>query len=481
MMCAAYCSSMLGENVTIVMSDFPIPSNAVRKGGEITTKRASYGENEVFHQGFEFNDVNHFPESTMRKLVKPTQYSRYTVDVKRGAATVKLPLYVFPGFSENRIESSVYNGVEKNTVLRTSSLGNSAVVFNSQNYSTPRTNSVQNSVYYDRYEWNPMTRVISCVTEREITYTKNGAVWYHIKDTLHFEYRPHFNIEFDFIEDPYSVLQPYVLFLQKHIFYAPRAGYSSEARYNTIELMAKATSSAQSNMSTLTDVNVANYLKELPEVLGMIGDIAKTIKNPTDPAQWASMYLSTKWGTPQTIVETEKLMRDIVRRYSNTNRYAIKIARGGTRSSYSSGYGTVSLTCNCKMRYQPNPGWAQGLVRKGMDYRLWPTFSSVYDFIPFSFVCGWFTNIPQVLESIDNNLYSEYHKILPTLYSIKEQIRVPLEGIVPGYLGPGDVQLTVYRRMMLSSAIMPYVPKLDLTAPSSTSIIDGGALIIQRF
>lgn len=225
------------------------------------------------------------------------------------------------------------------------------------------------------------------------------------------------------------------------------------------------------------DVNTAQYLLELKDGLSMFKEAAKIVTDPLNPKSWASTYLSAKWGTMSTLRDSSKLLTK-----------ALKTRPEGTGLSYARGMSSgqirvngrkASQLCCFKAYYLPKPGWGMELIKKGLDWGLWPSFNSFYDFIPFSFIAGWFSNIDDVIEDIDRNIYVDYLRIVAVLQSTKNVLEIPLKTF-DSSLPNLSLTLTVYQRVLVNGLPVTAPRKLSLEKPSATNVVDGGALFLQR-
>lgn len=227
------------------------------------------------------------------------------------------------------------------------------------------------------------------------------------------------------------------------------------------------------------DGNAINWVSKLTSWGGEISAYLSLIGDLSDPKQWASMWLSTRfgsrleWGTSMDILDAiwdELLTIRIEGKYAG-----YQVSRAKTTIPTSRGDIEYHTRLVCADQSTTN---LMSAVKAAMDWGYWPSLRNMFDLIPLSFVLDWFTNVSVVLDNIDDMVYRKYLKV--ALFEESVKVSLPVNLLLGDELDSNDVYIKYYHRW--GSTVLPefgilegYDPRL----PSLINIIDGASLLVQ--
>lgn len=464
----------------IVLVPQPVALREKIKGGILAQGivRAS-GENDVSHIGFSFDAEPCIdPLSLLPGKAKARHCDRRLLTDLYNGSRVTIPIACYPGYSHNYEYSETTQYATTNFQIAASCEGPTGSV----------TRVIVTDYVDGRWTIETIRQRFSLrpFASRYKMYVSTASAKLSLASDGHvlLEYDRPFGPD---IEQT-SAVAVMIPFLDNNSEYTNEVQLSMKAVFQTYtgkrpfdvsELLQQASNVAYNGMKK-TSVNTVMYFTDLSTILSTVQSLASTVSNPLSPKAWSSAYLGWKWGIKSQISDTYKAMDDLQKRYSAVRNGNLR-TRGSASTLFANDFGVVSVTGHVKIFYSPKPGWARGMIRSGLEWNIWPSFKTTVDFIPFSFICNWFSNFSEVLTQIDNSIYVEYQDVKGSLNSIKQVIDVPLSRLVPGLLSSSKVRFTRYERWYSDSAYAPRVPSLDLDRPSAINAVDGGSLLMQRF
>lgn len=483
-------NSTTGYQSSVILSpNFDFDSvdlhSEIKVGTLIQGKASSIGEKEVSHMGARCLPVPALPLTNIIPYSWFERFAKVKLQVpKIDHSTVAiLPLLVCPGYSHHNVTEEV----PASTILvqrresAASCKGSTAeyLLKDETFYKNGKYRLNETHYYYELRPYLSSFRIYRTFSSRSYIVDEKGIV---IQDS----YSPAgiwslrttaYLVDLDVTDNTAYIKS----ILERGLKSAFKPGANQTLKYDRVDLLTKSTASALGNFSA-TDVNTLQYTTELSKAFSSLDDLSKLVAEPLSPSAWANAYLGWKWGTKQNVKDTYQIMRSAQRRFEKASLKRGLSGRGSSRTYYVNSFGVVDVEAHTKIVAYPKPGWAMGLVRQGLEWGVWPTFKNTVDFIPFSFVVNWFTNLSDVLESLDAQIYSEYIKPRYTTWSVKEMITVPISLLAPEIPFDIDVQFSSYVRNFALGVIpfSPRTPSLDLENPLAINAVDGGALLIQR-
>lgn len=230
-----------------------------------------------------------------------------------------------------------------------------------------------------------------------------------------------------------------------------------------------------------SNANMVAFAKDLPETLGEVKALVTCLEEPKNPKNWASLFLSGKYGTRLTIADLKDIMSGISRRQSELRTWtkSYNIVRSRSIERFGWQFGDIDRSLNYRIYYNPYDNRFLKFIKKLMDWDVWIDLQNAWDLIPLSFVVDWVVNVEDFLEEYDAINYSYYLSVLEVLRTYKDQIAV---GSAPGLYGltSADATLTYYNREVTRSLDLP-VPQIGLKKPDLEHLPELGSIIIQLF
>lgn len=222
------------------------------------------------------------------------------------------------------------------------------------------------------------------------------------------------------------------------------------------------------------------FVRDIRTTFSSIKSIGSVIAEPTNPKQWAKLWLSIRYGDRLTISDASdylKAFSTLSRRSRQEKDYSVLHTRE-TQSSLFEFMGkqytmTHELTSTCALR-PANLGPVCDLIRNAINWDIWPTLENDWDLIPFSFVVDWFANVSEVASAIDRRILYNYYDILYVIDSVKHT--VSFDGELCG--ATGVLYWSWYdRKISTSLSFSPF--RCDAGHLSTRNVVDGASLIIQ--
>lgn len=207
------------------------------------------------------------------------------------------------------------------------------------------------------------------------------------------------------------------------------------------------------------------YIKDLKNIIKDLKSLYQTLHGNVNPKGIADLFLSFKYGFPQTFEDT----RDVVA--------AIK-ATPKTSSSVTEVESIAGITTErtCTIRYNPLDGAVEDVYNFLRQLDLLVNAQNVWELIPFSFVFDWFIDVDAKLERLDQldhlshiNVNAVYDSQILTTSCASSRF---IGGVV------GTIGIRRYTRNCHLDASFPLIVSKE---PSPVSHwLEGTALIVQR-
>lgn len=228
------------------------------------------------------------------------------------------------------------------------------------------------------------------------------------------------------------------------------------------------------------DNNSIAFVRDLRTTFSSLKSIGAVMAQPTNPKQWAKLWLSARYGDRLTIADAGdyfKAFTSLSRRSRDEKDYNVIHARGTQTSSFDFLGKTYTmrheLFSTCALR-PANLGPLCDFIRNSINWDIWPTLENSWDLIPFSFVVDWFANVSEVASAVDRRILANYYDILYVIDSVKHT--VSFDGELCGATGVLDWSW-YDRKISTSLSFSPF--RCDAGHLSTRNVIDGVSLIIQ--
>jgi hypothetical protein len=117
----------------------------------------------------------------------------------------------------------------------------------------------------------------------------------------------------------------------------------------------------------------------------------------------------------------------------------------------------------------------QSVKRWGM----YPSFSAIWDIVPYSFVIDWFTGINKSLRQVDEHFDMDYYPIQYSISGQKRSWNPSVQALWPDLPVTGDISFTMYTRVCAQALPLPPVT-VGKTTPLNIRWAEATALIVQR-
>lgn len=219
------------------------------------------------------------------------------------------------------------------------------------------------------------------------------------------------------------------------------------------------------------DNNGIALAKDLVGTIAEVKDLIKLLKGIRNPKNWASLYLSSKYGLALTLSDIRSLVKAL-----STSKTGDDFSKVSSSASWSDG--ETTNVCHYGMYYQPYDG--DYLYYKLSRIDAWPDYVNVWDLIPFSFVVDWLVDIGGYLDRVDQRrAYNSYYVRNDIISQKVTRIVEPRLIGLRGY--DGFVNISRYVRTHTPN---PSVPSLKLNVIQLTDFdhwVEAGALIVQKF
>lgn len=216
-------------------------------------------------------------------------------------------------------------------------------------------------------------------------------------------------------------------------------------------------------------IALAHDLLTMKQQVTALRSLLGGVKNPRN---WASLFLSVKYGIPLTVSDIKSLRKGIddYLRFSQDRKVS---------SSTNWSQGLADYECHYGLYYNPYDTYLSDLDKKLMLFDAYPSYKNVWDLIPFSFVVDWFLDIGNYLEHLDSaNVITRYNIICDVLSLKVTRVVEPRDLGFPMFEGP--IEIKRYSRVFSRSPVTPSYDKNDLSARDFDHWLEGGALIVQK-
>lgn len=242
------------------------------------------------------------------------------------------------------------------------------------------------------------------------------------------------------------------------------------------------------NISHL-DSNMIAYAKDLPEVGGTIKALINLVRNPDNPASWASAWLSARFADRLTIADTKEivvaykeLLNESLRKmYDICGLLTFKTHARKTWAVQVDAESQASYLANYAVYYTNADGDSALMkaIRTAYEWDFYPTLGNLWDLVPYSFVADWFLNIGELFEKADASLQSNYYNFHKIVKSIKQTHY--LYGGYPEYttLVARSAHTVMYKRI-IGRRLDSFCYQAEWSLPSSINVVDGASLILQK-
>jgi hypothetical protein len=167
------------------------------------------------------------------------------------------------------------------------------------------------------------------------------------------------------------------------------------------------------------DINSIAYLRDLPSLFGEVKAAAKLLTNPKNPSNWASLYLSYKYGTRLTVSDSREILK-LLGRAPAPLKHAV--CRGRDIRTLTAGNLKAKETLAYKVFYEPYDHPLAKFMKRAYDLDVWLSLQNAWDLVPFSFVVDWFISIEDILSSMDALAYTAYLTVLAVTRSRRLEV-----------------------------------------------------------
>lgn len=224
------------------------------------------------------------------------------------------------------------------------------------------------------------------------------------------------------------------------------------------------------------DINSLQFVRELFELKDSILGWLRLLRGKATPKSVSKAFLGLRYGLNLTLKDTEKLKDAITSEFEMVYRKYYRYCRAQAQESIVINSGllqdiAVDQYFYYKIYYDPVDTGFRSLIRKLMNWDVFPTFQNIWDLIPLSFVLDWFMDFENYFDIVDTGGYIMYLKVIEAIETRKTVFHsVPLDKFLPVNMGSwnlsGSIDYTRYERV-----IKPYItlPRLRLDTPSNFS------------
>lgn len=130
----------------------------------------------------------------------------------------------------------------------------------------------------------------------------------------------------------------------------------------------------------------------------------------------SSAWLQYRYAYSTTKSDVEQFARQTLNNYLG-NLDGSRVLRGSGKISN----GVMHVKMRLHDNTQPN---LDSILIKLDRYGLFPGLYNIWDMIPFSFIADWFSNLGDVLQDIDQQIYFRYYKVDELLVSTKQELQL---------------------------------------------------------
>lgn len=199
----------------------------------------------------------------------------------------------------------------------------------------------------------------------------------------------------------------------------------------------------------------------------------------------ASAYLGVEYGILPTMRDGQAVMKGLGELSSwptePDRRHARRTVVSETRFGFNV-ESTHTLTVESSSLPHGLGGNVMAKIRSAKEWGLWPNFSSLWDFVPYSFVYDWFTDAMSAPVTYgDTVVDSLYFPVSYCIISVRRRFSPAVECWVPRQWGViGQVTFSFYDRSLTRSLPLPSKQTGDGESSQFNHWGEAAALIIQR-
>lgn len=149
------------------------------------------------------------------------------------------------------------------------------------------------------------------------------------------------------------------------------------------------------------DINSLAYLHDAGNLLADCKKLVKTVKSIKHPKEWANLWLSYRYGLRLFAQDTHEIIEG-AKKHDASYRRETRFSRSRVRYNAEgiSGYSTEITVC-AKV-YCRNVDMSYSNLYYTLQYLdLYPSFSNIWDFVPYSFVIDWLIPVGDALARVD--------------------------------------------------------------------------------
>jgi hypothetical protein len=231
------------------------------------------------------------------------------------------------------------------------------------------------------------------------------------------------------------------------------------------------------------------YAKDLPEVGGTIKALINLVRNPDNPASWASAWLSARFADRLTIADSREIViafkelfnESLRKMYDICGTLTFKTRARKTWAVECDEFSQASYLANYTVYFSNADGGSDLMkfIRTAYEWDFYPTLGNLWDLVPYSFVADWFLNIGGLFEKIDASIQTNYYSFHKVIKSIKQTHY--LFGNYPEYTTlTAKSAYTVFYRRLISRRLDSFCYQAEWRLPSAINIVDSASLILQR-
>lgn len=237
--------------------------------------------------------------------------------------------------------------------------------------------------------------------------------------------------------------------------------------YNFGELAKEASENART-----VQTNVISFVRDLRNPAELI----PKLKNLSKLKGIASEYLGYKYGILPTISDLDEITKAFTK-VKSSDRLGNIIMQAGHQASAANSTANVTSTQRIKIAVSNEDNMIQDLYQRMVDFGVFPTFTNLWDLVPYSFVIDWFVDVGSFLERVDARL-------LFLSYNI-DYVTMSSKSVTQAVIASDGIGLTGnYKRVAYHRWISDQCPEPPLTLTTTQKDFDhwveAGALILQR-
>lgn len=257
--------------------------------------------------------------------------------------------------------------------------------------------------------------------------------------------------------------------------------------------------------------NMIAYLRDIPSLLGEIDAAKDLLMDLDNPSKWASLWLSTRFGTKLTYEDTKELVASIKRALRT---FMDELPKNFWFKSSSRDVRDVSVSIG-QMQYDirisdgftftycdPDYKKLKSVGRHLIEFDVFPSLSNMWDLVPYSFVADWLVDFGGFFEQIDLIAQSSQYDVVATCLARRTQVSLSrrdcddfYQNLFQNLLLSGECSETLFQKFVsanrlplryvrfsrtLGTRFPRFCPSLQIGHLSNKNIIDSASLILQR-